>query len=48
MGDVRTEPPAAHLVLDHHGPDPTPDEVTVLITGFGVSLAVVFMPDGHA
>ncbi|KAK8236336.1 hypothetical protein IWZ00DRAFT_477978 [Phyllosticta capitalensis] len=35
MGDVRTEPPAAHLVLDHHGPDPTPDEVTVLITGFG-------------
>ncbi|KAK7540620.1 uncharacterized protein J3D65DRAFT_615892 [Phyllosticta citribraziliensis] len=39
MGDVRTEPPAADLVLQHQDIETAPEEVTVLVTGFGPFLA---------
>ncbi|KAK7557201.1 hypothetical protein JOL62DRAFT_503796 [Phyllosticta paracitricarpa] len=39
MGDVRTEPPAADLVLQHQALESTPEEVTVLVTGFGPFLS---------
>lgn len=39
MGDVRTEPPAADLDLHPQAIETAPEEVTVLVTGFGPFLA---------